>query len=1052
MRWLFPLSLTLLFSSLPAFCEEKQGKVDFLEEVRPILAGNCFPCHGPDQAKRKAKLRLDTSAGIFSARKSGRRVVVAREAGSSLLIEKIEASDRDERMPPGDSGLELSPEQVDVLRRWVESGAEWREHWAYRVPGRSSPPAVKGGGWVRNPVDAFVLARLEKENLEPSSAASGTTLLRRLWIDLTGLPPAPMELRRCLEDSGPGSWEKAVDRLLSSPHFGERSAQDWLDAARYADTTGYAADKPREMWVYRQWVIDAFNADMPFDQFTVEQLAGDMLPGATVSQKIASGFHRNSMQAKGNNPRKEEFRVKGVIDRVNTTGRVWLGTSLECAQCHDHKYDPISQRDYYRVYAFFNNIPHLGSAYGVHGPRMQVPLPGRQAELVSLERRRGQLKKSESLRIERLGGREFNPEELRVLVSGAAGALAAWRLSGGLDSEQAKAGKLQVAGGGVRWVDGPPSPGAGAIRLDGRSSLQADNNPLFDITGSFTVSAWVRTEGAIADIVSKYDWLSGQRSFVFGIGGEGDKNGVPGHLFAWVSSKAETWNGAQVHSSIAVNDGRWHHVAFVFDAGNALKLYIDGELDSKAKLIGDAPGTVAISSRRLSIGAGYTKSEKPDEFFLKGDLGDVRFYSRALADMGSVFSPSTGILAAAKKKSALRTEGERALVRDFAMGTDSELQDIRNELGGIERRRKELMEKTATAQVMIELKESRKTHIHIRGNYRDKGAAVEPGLPTLFAGDRADEPRDRLAFARWLVNGDNPLVARVTVNRIWQRYFGRGLVATAGDFGLRGEGPTHPLLLDWLAGEFVDSGWDLKEIHRLIVTSETYRQSSVATQEQRAEDPFNKRLARAARSRLPAEQIRDLSLAAAGLLDHRIGGPSVFPVQPGDYWGEKGQEKDSGKWLTSRGRDLYRRGLYTYWKRMALYPSFWILDAPTRQVCTMTRTITNTPIQALVTLNDPVFFEAARGFATRVLRDTPPRMKERVERAFLIALSRTPLAEEEAACASLIRDLSKSYEADLPAAARVHPGTAGLPAGAELAAWTVLSSTLLNLDEAITRE
>ena len=290
MRWLFPLSLTF-----PAFCEEKQGKVDFLEEVRPILAGNCFPCHGPDKAKRKAKLRLDTSAGIFSARKSGRRVVVAREAGSSLLIEKIEAPDRDERMPPGDSGLELSPEQVDVLRRWVESGAEWKEHWAYREPGRSSPPAVKDGGWVRNPIDAFVLARLEKENLEPSPAASRTTLLRRLWIDLAGLPPAPMELRRCLEDSGPGSWEKAVDRLLSSPHFGERSAQDWLDAARYADTTGYAADKPREMWVYRQWVIDAFNTDMPFDQFTVEQLAGDMLPEATVSQKIASGFHRNSM-------------------------------------------------------------------------------------------------------------------------------------------------------------------------------------------------------------------------------------------------------------------------------------------------------------------------------------------------------------------------------------------------------------------------------------------------------------------------------------------------------------------------------------------------------------------------------------------------------------------------------------------------------------------------------------------------------------------------------------------------------------------------------------
>ena len=1052
MRLLLSMSLAVIFLSVPGFGKEKPGEVDFLEDVRPILAGKCFPCHGPDKAKRKSRLRLDTAAGVFSKRKSGHRVVVPGDPDASLLIERVEASDQDELMPPVDSELALSPVQVDILRRWVDSGAQWKEHWAYKVPVRPSLPRAEGSGWVRNPVDAFVLSRLEKENLAPAPAASSTTLLRRLWLDLTGTPPSPAELQRCLEDRSPDSWEKVVDRLLASPHFGERSAQDWLDAARYADTTGYAADKPREMWVYREWVINAFNFDMPFDQFTVEQLAGDLLPGATVSQKIATGFHRNSMQAKGNNPRKEEFRVKGVVDRVNTTGRVWLGVSLECAECHDHKYDPISQRDYYRVYALFNNIPHLGEGYGVHGPQLKVPPPRQQEELDSLERRRSQLVELQARRLEQLGSHEYTPGEITRLLAAAPGALAAWGLSGDLVPARAKAGELLPVGGAVDWVEGPPSLGKQAARFDGKSALLAENNPLLDLTGSFTISAWVRTKSAVADIVSKYDWLSGQRSFVFGIGGEGDKNGTPGHLFGWVSATAAAWNGAQVHSSFAVNDGRWHHVAFVFDAGKSMKLFIDGKQDLQAKLVGKAPGKVASSTRRLSIGAGYTKSEVPDEFFIKGDLAAVRLYASALENMDTVLSPATGILAAVKKKPALRNEKELALIRGFALQADTWLQDARAELAGIARRKKELSGKLVTAPVMVELKEPRKTHILIRGDFRARGDAVEPGLPDLFSRDRAAEPRDRLGFSRWLINGENPLVARVTVNRIWQRYFGRGLVGTTGDFGLRGEIPSHPQLLDWLAEELVDSGWDLKVIHRLVVTSATYRQSSAAAKEQRSADPFNRFLARAGRSRLPAEQIRDLSLAAGGLLDHRIGGASVFPLQPGNYWGEKGQEKDSGKWVTSRGRDLYRRGLYTYWKRMALYPSFWILDAPTRQVCTMSRAVTNTPIQALVTLNDPVFFEASRGLASRVLKEAAPGVKARLRHAFLIALSRPPLQQEEDAFTALLTSLSERYEASPEAAARVHPGAAGRPAGAELAAWTILSSTLLNLDEAITRE
>jgi len=1044
-------SITMLFSLSIVRGESPVG-VDFLEDVRPIIAGLCFPCHGPDQAKRKGKLRLDTSAGIFSKRKSGSQVVAPGKAEASLLIARIESTDSDELMPPKDSGLELTPSEIGVLRRWVESGAEWKEHWAYRRPVRPPLPQVKDDSWVRNPVDAFVLARLERAKRSPAPAAAEATLRRRLWLDLTGLPPAPAEVRRYLDDDGPGSWEKAVARLLASPQFGERTAQEWLDAGRYSDTTGYAADKPREMWLYRQWVIDALNSDMPFDQFTIEQLAGDMLPEATSSQKIATGFHRNSMQALGNNPRKEEFRVKGVVDRVNTTGRVWLGTSLECAECHDHKYDPFSQRDYYRVFALFNNVPHYGEAYGVHGPRMKVPLPGQRASLEALSKRETLLRGLEARRVEELSGLEYDPAKAKELILRAPGATAAWKLSGSLEAATAVGGRLELHGGPAKWVAGPPSLSGQAIQLDGKSSLQARKDDRLDITGSFTVAAWVRTRSGIADIVSKYDWEAGQRAFVFGLGGEGDQNGRPGHLFAWVSSRAAAWSGGQIHSSFPVNDGSWHHVAVVFDAGKTFRLYIDGELDSKAKLVDKIPGQVAISSRRLAIGAGYTKSERPGKFFFEGSLADVRLYPRPFQSMDGLLLPPSRVVAVLNKKASLRDKKEMEIVRDFSENGDTKLQGIRSELAGIPSRMKKLKDTLVMAQVMLEGDEKRKTHIHIRGDFHDKGREVSPGIPDLFLGGDSRGPSDRLAFARWLVNGENPLVARVMVNRIWQRYFGFGLVRTTGDFGLRSEAPTHPGLLDWLACEFVDSGWDLKMIHRLIVTSETYRQSSSIVQGAQAADPFNSLLARSARFRLPAEQIRDLSLTAAGLLDLRIGGASVYPVQPGNYWSEKGQEKDSGKWLTSRGRDLYRRGLYTYWKRMALYPSFWILDAPTRQLCTVSRSITNTPIQALVTLNDPVFFEAARGFALRIIRDAPAGTRGRVEEAFLVALSRPPSEQESQAFASLHSALVKRYGADLPAAASVNAGTSEIPASAELAAWTVLASTLLNLDEAITRE
>ncbi|MCH2365424.1 MAG: DUF1553 domain-containing protein, partial [Planctomycetes bacterium] len=488
-----------------------------------------------------------------------------------------------------------------------------------------------------------------------------------------------------------------------------------------------------------------------------------------------------------------------------------------------------SQRDYYRVFALFNNIPHYGEGYGVHGPRLKVPLPQQQALFDALSGRETFLKELEARRVRELSDVSYDPEKARELVARAPGARAAWKLSGSLGAASGADGRLQLHGGAAKWVEAPASLSGQAIELDGRSALQAGKDERLDLTGSFTIAAWVRTRSAVADIVSKYDWVAGQRSFVFGIGGEGDKNGSPGHLFAWVSASAAAWSGGQVHSSFPINDGQWHHVAAVFDAGKSFRLFIDGELDSKAKLVGKIPGQVAVSSRRLAIGAGYTKSEHPDEFFLKGSLADVRLYSRAFENMEGLLAPPARVISALKKPVELRDESEKALVRNFSEGVDLRLQEIRSELAGIPARVKKLKGTEVTAQVMIEGKERRKTHIHIRGNSREKGSEVMPGIPELFRGGDVRGPADRLAFARWLVSGENPLVARVTVNRIWQRYFGYGLVRTIGDFGLRGEAPTHPGLLDWLACEFVDSGWDLKTIHRLIVTSETYRQSSSST-------------------------------------------------------------------------------------------------------------------------------------------------------------------------------------------------------------------------------
>jgi len=955
--------------------------VDFGRDVLPILAGHCFQCHGSDEAFRKADLRLDTADGAAAT------LVVGRP-DESEIIRRIQSGDADEVMPPPDTKKPLSDEQKLMLWRWVKQGAAWGRHWAFETPNRPEPPAVACKPWVKNPIDRFVLARLEAGNLAPSPEASRETLVRRLFLDLTGLPPAPGDVAAFVADTAPDAIEKLVERLLASDHHAERLTQQWLDLARYADTSGYAHDGEWTMWPWRNWVLEAFKANMPFDQFVIEQLAGDLLDSPTESQKIATGFHANAMMALGNSYDFEEYRVETIYDRVGTTGTALLGLTIGCARCHDHVFDPITQQDYFKLFAIFNNIPHEGKYFGVHGPRLDLGFPDkslagkRTALLAEIERAEAAPATASSLTEVRIDGAESIPT---------------WKTIGK-----------------PRWDEEPPPGKQGAsASFDGASALQAPNAADFAFIGTFRLACAIKTTDPVADIVSKYDVAAAERSFAFGIGGEGDRLAKPGFLYAWVSANARQFSGVQIFSSIMVADGRWHDVALEFEPGTAIRLVIDGKVDEAAVVLGAPPASIAAAPRPLLIGAGY-KNGNPDFQY-------------------------TGLL------HGVSISGE---LGNHARSGAMELETLRKHLADIDKQR-------VVAHVMAELPQPRETFIHKRGNFRAPGDKVEPGVPEMFGALPAGAAANRLGLAQWLVSGTHPLTARVAANRLWSAVMGNGLVRTPGDFGTRGEPPTHHALLDWLAAELVSSGWDQRHLIRLIATSAAYRQSSDASADVVARDPANHLLARATRRRLDAEQIRDVALAASGLLNRRFGGPSVKPDIPANLLDDLVPVQSDAPSKPALGSERHRRSLYLAWKRMLLNPTLATFDAPSREVCTAGRVATNTPLQSFVLLNDPVFVEAAVAFAVRVLVDHPGEDASRLDAVMRIALSRPPSASEREMLTSLLADMRTHYAADAVAAqALVGPATATLrdTPPPELAAWTIVASTVLNLDETISRQ
>jgi hypothetical protein len=1032
----------------------------FTREVLPILSNNCFACHGPDEQQRKTRFHFDTREGAFAKR----GVIEPGKAAESLLIEMVTHPDPKQRMPPPESGHTLTDAQISVLRRWIDAGAPWDTHWAYVPAKRPDPPVTKRTGWTRNPIDQFILARLEREGLQPSPEADKETLLRRVTYDLTGLPPTPAEVDTFLADKAPDAYERRVDALLQSPHYGERLAMGWLDAARYADTHGYHIDTPREMWPWRDWVIGAFNRNLPFNQFVIEQIAGDLIPNATRDQKVASGFNRNHMINFEGGAIAEEYQVEYVVDRVEATSSAFMGLTMGCARCHSHKYDPITHKEFYRFFAFFNSVPERGldGRLGNAAPVLPLPSHDQQTRLdeldADIEARTDALADVVVDPLQREWEKGLPPLVPRGLDLGADGLLAHYELDGNFSDIS---GRFQHG----RMITGDPTFDGGrigrAVSFDGDSEVSFGDVGRFDRTDRFSIAFWVKPRGnQPMQVVQRlndargrgYDWRFDDILLV-GI------QRWAGRLTVTLASDAPA-GAIQIKTRERFRFGDWHHVALTYEgSGKAAgaRLYVDGE-PAAVDVVRDTLAGPIATDAPLTVGR---RSLGPP--FL-GQIDDLRVYGRVLepgqiANL-SIHYPARVIISGVFGK---RGEAEAAEVREYFLthAAPEALRKAQAELKALNKEKEDFEKGVPTAMVMAEMKKPRDTFVLARGDYRNPTEKVQPGVPGMLP-PLPPLPKDaspnRLTLAKWLVDPNHPLTARVAVNRFWQMYFGTGIVKTQEDFGVQGEPPVHPELLDWLATEFVRTGWDVKAMQRAIVTSATYRQSSSLTHDLREKDPENRLLARGPRYRFAAETIRDTALAASGLLNPQIGGPSVRPYQPDGLWEEMafGEGYSGQSYEQSSGKDLYRRGLYTLWKRTVPPASLAIFDAPDREKCAARRALTNTPLQALTLMNDPTYVEAARALAQRALLKGGKDDKSRVIYAFRLATARTPTGKEVGVLRDLLKGQRRSFAADRRSAVKlVDVGESGRDSrldAVELAAWTTLASVILNLDETITKQ
>ena len=1025
---LFLLAATLTAATKP---------VDFLREIRPILSDACFQCHGPDEATRMAKLRLDTKEGALA------KVVIPGNATNSPLIQRISETKSARKMPPSHAKIQLNETQISTLKRWVEEGANWQEHWSFLPPKTPPIPAVQLKQWPRTDIDRFVLARLEQDKLKPSLEAEKPTLLRRLTLDLTGLPPTPQELDTFLADKSTSSYEKQVDRLLSSPRFGEKMALHWLDLARYADTHGYHIDSHRDMWPWRDWLISAFNRNMPYDQFTVWQIAGDMLPNATREQKIASGFNRNHVINYEGGAIPEEYQTEYVIDRVEATSTTWLGLTMGCARCHDHKYDPIKQKDFYRFFAFFNNIDEKGldGSRGNAAPFLKLPTETQE----TLEKEMTQA----------IAAREKQLEEAKIPAL-----LIDWEKSKnipapsrqGLLAHYEMEGNFNESTGSYRHgrnLGIPPTPGDGpvgqAATLDSSARIEVPSPEAFNEDQPFSLSFWFRGGNKLEPmtILSKKDkaGIEISNDEIFSIGDL--RRGA--HLIVKLSATNGT--AAEFISKTPFPYSDFTHFTLNHKGKGQLELFVNGE-----------PIELNTTSNTLN----QSFSTQAPFLFSKmiGSFDDLRLYNRPLTQTEShqlaVVEPVRYLLFHSGLK---RNKTQLATLRDFYLNYDAP-EDIRKlyaRLNQLKAEKKQLDEQIPSTMVMKELDKPRDSFILNRGQYDQKGEKVDAGTPGFLPPMLATQPRNRLGLAQWLTAKDHPLTARVAVNRYWSMYFGTGLVKTVEDFGSQGEMPSHADLLDYLATNFVNSGWDVKQLQKQIVMSAVYRQSSRQSPELKDQDPENRLLARMSRFRLQAELVRDNALSLSGLLNTEIGGRSVSPYQPPGLWEEVayGAQFSSQRYEQSHGKDLYRRGMYSFWKRTLPPGELAIFDAPDREKCLARRSITTPPLQALALWNNPTFLEAARKLAERSFTEAGPDPSKRLRLMFRLATARYPTPQElkllnESTLAQLAEYKSKPDAARKLIAIGESKNEAKDPV--ELAAWMSVASAILNLDEVLTKD
>ncbi len=1009
--------------------ELENGSGIFASRIRPILAMRCYQCHGPDLQQNG--LRLDSLAAILKGSANG-QVVIPGDSEKSPVVRHILGLDRP-RMPYG--APPLSADDVELIRKWIDEGARGPDstaplastppvkHWAYIKPVRPEAPKVQDSAWCRNPIDNFVLARLEKEDLKPSPEASKEILIRRVSLALDGLPPTSEEVDAFLADQSPQAYEKVVDRLLASPHFGERWAAPWLDLARYGDTNGYEKDLRRMMWKYRDWVINALNQDMSFREFTIEQIAGDMLPQPTTDQLIASGFNRNAMTNMEGGVYPEEYYWYTQVDRVNTTATVWLGSTLACAECHNHKFDPFTQKDYYRFLAFYageqyEDIDTTAGPYAKE-PMLELPTP-EQAE------------KSKELRAE--------IAELQTVLDTSTPALEAAQTQWENDIKAAEA----------KWTVLEPShfasKGGATLKLlpDG-SILAGGKNPDAD-TYEFTAHTDLAgITGLRLEVISDPSLPAG------GPGRDPEGNFFLSN-FEVLAAPAENPESPQkivLKQGVADEEqSRYGFDNLVNDKPQPKGWSIDVTNDKfettrRGVLIPDKPlgapgGTVLTIQMKHAMA------------FSKCGIGRFRISVTTMANPQVVTTVPARLCKVLDLPPAQRTEEQAADLGD-------EYREITPLLKSTRDKQEELQKEVdklgiATTLVMGEKNSFERpcANVHVRGAFLTVGDKVCAGTPFILNPLSDDQMPNRLGLANWLVSEDNPLTARVTVNRFWEQLFGRGIVETSEDFGTQGSPPTDPQLLDWLATEFMRDGWSMKKILRVMVTSATFRQSSRATPELEEKDPYNLLLARGPRFRMPAEMVRDVALAAGGLLSPKIGGPSVYPYQPEGVWD---RPYSDDKWEQSKGEDLYRRSLYTFIRRTSPYPSWTSFDAPTREFCTVRRVRTNTPLQALTTLNDPVFFAAAQALGRRIVQEGGADSTARVTYGFRRCLTRRPTAPELDRILAYYREEVGYYQKDPKAASLVAKGYTGPPANLpEVAAWTMVSNVLLNLDGALTEE